>query len=487
MTKEEKINLIKYHLGQGITLFLKGNHPELYEEINSLYPQLINYPFKQKLYWFINNITDFPICDICKSPNKRIIQNIRLGHRVNICSRKCSVNHPETIKKKINTWINKYGVDNPFKSDIIKRKIVNTNLEKYGVEHNMQSDAGKQRFRDSCIDKYGVDHPSKVKEFQDKKKKTWIMKYGESHPLKNRKVLEKQKQTNLRKYGVEHTTEVEEFKKRIKATNIEKYGVDNPFKADIIKNKIKTTNNRKNIDNPNRMKLIQEKIKNTNIEKYGTNSFSRTPEYKEKYKNTSLDIYGVEYPTQDNKIKQKTKNTITERYGTVDNPSPENISQTNHFKELIPSIQEKIYNTKKKNNTFKTSNPENEIYKNLIIKYPDTIRQYKDEKYPYNCDFYIPSNQLYIEINFSWMHGKEAYTGAAYQKKIVAMWLERSNELNFRKKPKAAYLNAINSWTRRDVEKKICADRNKLNWLCFYTKSKFYAWFSTSSPQITQK
>ena len=41
--------------------------------------------------------------------------------------------------------------------------------------------------------------------------------------------------------------------------------------------------------------------------------------------------------------------------------------------------------------------------------YPDTIRQYKDSRYPYNCDFYIPCLDLFIEFQGYWTHGEHPF------------------------------------------------------------------------------
>ena len=93
--------------------------------------------------------------------------------------------------------------------------------------------------------------------------------------------------------------------------------------------------------------------------------------------------------------------------------------------------------TKRKNGTFKMSKKEDKAYDILCKKFgkDDIIRQYQSEKYPFNCDFYIKSLDLYIECNFSWTHGKH--------------WFDENNEedirrLEFMKSKNTAYYdNAI--------------------------------------------
>ena len=55
----------------------------------------------------------------------------------------------------------------------------------------------------------------------------------------------------------------------------------------------------------------------------------------------------------------------------------------------------------------------------LKERYPDVITQYKDDRYPFACDFYIPSLDLFIECNYHWTHGGKPYEGTEDDKQIV--------------------------------------------------------------------
>ena len=70
------------------------------------------------------------------------------------------------------------------------------------------------------------------------------------------------------------------------------------------------------------------------------------------------------------------------------------------------SIQHQI-ETKRKNNSFHISKQEAEAYKVLVSKYgtENVLTQYESNVYPFRCDFYIKSLNLYIECNFTWTHG----------------------------------------------------------------------------------
>ena len=82
--------------------------------------------------------------------------------------------------------------------------------------------------------------------------------------------------------------------------------------------------------------------------------------------------------------------------------------------------------------------------------YPHLIRQYKSEEYPFACDFYDPVSKTYIECNFSWTHGGHWFDSTSEDdiKRVECM----------RAKNSKYYVNAIETWTVRDVKKRRCAE-----------------------------
>lgn len=120
---------------------------------------------------------------------------------------------------------------------------------------------------------------------------------------------------------------------------------------------------------------------------------------------------------------------------------------------------EKCYLARKANHTFKTSKPEDEAYTLLKAKFPDVIRQHRSPEYPFFCDFYIPSLNLYIECNFSWTHGGSPYVADdPVCQQQLAEWQAKGT---------AYYKNAIETWTVRDAKKREIG--RKLNWKEFWT------------------
>ena len=127
--------------------------------------------------------------------------------------------------------------------------------------------------------------------------------------------------------------------------------------------------------------------------------------------------------------------------------------------------KQKEYETKKRNNSFNSSRIEEKFYKDLCIKYGtnNVIRQYRDTRYPFSCDFYIPSHDLFIELNAHWTHG-----GRPFDKddsnciEQLNIWESKAAEgLKF-------YKSAIYTWTNLDCRKMNIAKENNLNYEVIY-------------------
>lgn len=89
------------------------------------------------------------------------------------CSRHCALrgsNNPfSKFKDKIKeSYIKKYGVDNPAKSNKIQNKIKETLLENYGVVNVFQLDKTKEKIKNTFKERYGVEHNFQNKEIKEK-------------------------------------------------------------------------------------------------------------------------------------------------------------------------------------------------------------------------------------------------------------------------------------------------------------------------------
>ena len=281
---------------------------------------------------------------------------------------------------------------------------------------------------------------------------TKFQKYGDS--TYNNK--EKAKHTNLERYGVSSVLQIEEIhnkgietaakkeskEKRIN-TNIKKFGGNSPMSSEDIRNKVANTKlDRYNDSTYNN----RDKAKSTIIQKYGYYYINSS-----KAKQTKLEKYGKS--TYNNT--EKNKQTCLEKYGVT------------HISKL-PYIIEKINSSKRKNNTFNTSEPEQKSYKLLKEKYPDTIYQYKSDLYPFNCDFYIPSLDLYIECNYMWTHGGHPFDSNNKDDQLkLNKWIEKNTDF---------YKGAIITWTIGDVKKRNTAKQNNLNYIEFWNINELKDW-----------
>lgn len=197
------------------------------------------------------------------------------------------------------------------------------------------------------------------------------------------------------------------------------------------------------------------KKKQTQLENWGSECCYNSDKYKEKLK----EKYGVEYISQIPEVIEKKKQTWVEKYGV------EHISQNE-------DIKQKVYETTKKNVIYGTSHEEEQIYIWLTELYDNVEHHYKSNEYPFNCDFYIPQYNLYIEYQGSYYHNKRAYLDTPEDKKELEGYISKVNELlKENKNPKL--LSLIDTWSKRDVIKRQHAYDNNLNFLELYScKSK---------------
>lgn len=147
------------------------------------------------------------------------------------------------------------------------------------------------------------------------------------------------------------------------------------------------------------------------------------------------------------------------------------------FEERKEEMLQKANATKKKNHSFNSSKSEQHIKEVLQRVFPDVIYQYRSKEYPFNCDFYIPSLDLYIEFNYHWTHGGRPFDETDKD------CIERLTMLKEKAKTSQFYQNAIDTWTMRDVKKRQCAIDNDLNWLCFYNIDEFNNWLNSNKGE----
>ncbi len=279
-----------------------------------------------------------------------------------------------------------------------------TMLEKYGVVNAFQSKDLMEEAKKTLKEKYGVDNPAKSKQIQDKIKQTNLEKYGGIAPLCNKKIYEKVQQTKKELYSDENYNNKEQAIK----TNLELYGVEYTMQNEKVR-KLREENN--------------------------------------------LKMYGVKNTLELKEVRDQINKTVREKYGV------ENISQ-------VENIIRKIYETKTINNSFNISNGEKIIYSILLKNFKNVKKQYKDKRYPFNCDFYLPEYDLFIEYQGSWVHGNCIFDKNNKEHlKIIEEYNNKSQYRNFKNKKKSFYKQAIYIWSIRDPLKREIAKQNNLKYL----------------------
>ena len=332
----------------------------------------------------------------------------------NICEHSKEIKEACRQKHRKETCLKIYGVDNIAKSAKAREKYKQTCIEKYGVDNAFKADIIKEKIKQTNLQKYGVENPSQAIEIKEKKEQTCLEHYGVKYGIQSDEVKQRMQETNLNKYGYAWTTQVPEIKNKIAESNLEKYG---------------------NVCSLHGPQVI-EKVKQTFQEKYGNDCYVRSEDFRNKYRTTMQEKYGVD-----------------------------NISQ-------LQEIKDKKVATMYKNNSFSISTPEEDFYNSLLqlFEEADIVRQYNTHimehtnRYPFNCDFYIKSLDLFIELNISWTHGLHPFNKENNNDLITLnSWIEKSKESDY-------YKNAIEVWTIRDPLKLKTARENNLNYIMIYSK-----------------
>lgn len=172
--------------------WLSNNQPELYSKIieyNKNIPLVLS--FKEKIWFYYNNLIERPRCKTCGS-------EIKFRERFDkpygeFCSLNCiNSNKEEMVLRQKKTFNKKYGVDfypqhNDFitkqKETKLKRygdenynnieKTKQTKKEKYGDENYVNN----QKYKLTCLKKYNVDNYSKSNSYKTKLKNKFISLY----------------------------------------------------------------------------------------------------------------------------------------------------------------------------------------------------------------------------------------------------------------------------------------------------------------------
>ena len=150
----------------------------------------------------------------------------------------------------------------------------------------------------------------------------------------------------------------------------------------------------------------------------------------------------------------------------------------------IQDIVKKGFKTKMLNGTYQSSKPEELFYSRLleIFDEQDIIRQYLDKgRYPYHCDFYIKSLDLFIELNLTWFHGGHPFNKDSEEDiaRLNHLMSKQAYYISSKtgKVKKNSYFDAVKCWTQRDPAKLQLAIQNNLNYIVIYKETEIDDFF----------
>lgn len=123
------------------------------------------------------------------------------------------------------TNIEKYGGISPFSDKRVQEKSKETKRNRYNNENYNNRD----KYRQTCMDIYGVDNTFKSELIKDKSRKTMKDRYGVEFTTQSSELQEKIKKTNRERFGVDYMFNRKEVQEKGKQTMKEKYGFESPF------------------------------------------------------------------------------------------------------------------------------------------------------------------------------------------------------------------------------------------------------------------
>lgn len=194
-----------------------------------------------------------------------------------------------------------------------------------------------------------------------------------------------------------------------------------------------------------------------------------------------LEKYGVDNPFKLDEFQAIAAETRKEKYGAVAAEANKSVIDyervRSRSKQLLAGTYHKwttksFVDAKRQNGTFNTSSVEEHVkgFDDFEVQYN------KDTRYPYLCDFYDKGRDLFIEVNASWTHGYHWYD-IEKDADVCTKWKDKSEDSTY-------YANALDVFTKRDVEKRETARVNSLNYVTLWDSDGMDAdlWFAMGMP-----
>ena len=124
--------------------------------------------FSIRVFWVLNKWRNWPKCEVCGK--ELILPKTNKGFKLKVKARKLVYNWPrhccnkcaqldiKTKQKQIETFRKKYGCNNPFQNEEIKKKCREQHLKNYGVDVPFKSKEIREKYKQTMLEKYGVEN-----------------------------------------------------------------------------------------------------------------------------------------------------------------------------------------------------------------------------------------------------------------------------------------------------------------------------------------
>lgn len=181
------------------------------------------------------------------------------------------------------------------------------------------------------------------------------------------------------------------------------------------------------------------------------------------------------------KVSQETRKKLSAaNKGRHRSPCSEEHKRQISVHNSSPEFQAYQLEVKRRNGTLNISSAERKALLILQERFgiDGVLTQYRDIRYPFNCDFYIPSEDLFIELNITWTHGDQPYNSEdPICQALLQKWKDGASRSKY-------YKNAIYTWTDLDVRKQAAAKEAGLNYLVFYSMKDFEVWYEGAATHV---
>lgn len=383
-----------------------------------------------------------------------------------------------------------HGVDNPFKLDEFQQAATRTREWLYGGPYTLSSESTLAANARATFVEHLKDEQFR-QDLQMKKVATWQQTLGVDHPMHSEAVRQRMHE-RLVERGLRNASGRMTKKMRQALSD----GVKRSYAQGVVKPSGEVRPRKRHVMSdeererasqrmrawraqltPEEAAAYSEKTRATSRERFGVDHHSKTNEFRQKMSKYMSD------PVNRERISQKREETFLARYGVPwASQSPEARARCAE-RMRDPAVQLHIREVAQSHGRTTTSSMEQHVYERLVEVFgeQDVCRQHMDERYPFACDFYVASRDLFIECNGMWTHGccwfdeKDEACAARLE-----TWQQRAETNKF-------YGNAVYTWSMLDVCKRTCARDHGLNYVVFwdgFSQAWWDAdlWFSLGCP-----